>query len=94
MKNSSSDVDRVREATVEVENIDRKIAELLARQKTIESDAANQMPSGSFYKYTPKARRKLDTISREITHLMGEKRALLGNPVPCDGYSGRQTNRR
>lgn len=67
--------------------------ELLEMKQKIESDPQNQT-SGVIWKYTPSARKKLDAIDREITHNLAMKRAAEGRPVPCDGYSGRQTNRR
>lgn len=67
--------------------------ELLAMQQAIEADPANKQ-NGGLYLYTPKARKKLDAIARQITHNMAMKRAAEGNPVVCDGYSGRQKNRR
>ncbi len=70
------------------------IPELVAKRQAIEADPANQMPAGSLYLYTPQARRKLDAIDRAIAADMAERRAAAGRPVPCDGYSGRQTNRR
>ena len=68
--------------------------EWLAVQLAIESDPANRNPPGSLFIYTEKARKKLDRIAREITNNMAEARKSAGNPVPCDGYSGRQSNRR
>jgi hypothetical protein len=67
--------------------------ELLAMQRIIESDPLNKA-SGGLYLYTPKARKKLDEIQRQITHNMALKRAAEGRPIVADGYSGRQTNRR
>lgn len=68
--------------------------ELLAERAAIEADQANRMPPGGLYIYTPKARKKLDAITRAITANMAEQRAQDGRPVPTCGYSGRQTNRR
>lgn len=69
-------------------------AELLALQAGIEADPANRNPQGSFQIYTERARRQLSDIATAITHHLADKRATAGNPVPVDGYSGRQTNRR
>lgn len=68
--------------------------ELLEKRKAIEADPKNRMPSGSLYLYTPNARKRLDKIDLEIANLIRERRAAEGRPVPCDGYSGRQTKRR
>lgn len=67
--------------------------ELLEMQTAIKSDPKNQN-TGGLWKYTPAARKKLDAIQRQITHNLAMKRAAEGRPVVCDGYSGRQTNRR
>ena len=70
-------------------------AELLELTKQIESDpASKETVPGSIYLYNKKARKELDDIARAITLHMAERRAAEGRPVPCDGYSGRQTNRR
>lgn len=74
--------------------IDQKIQALLVKLKRIEENSANHSPPGSLWLFTPAARRKMEPINREIAHLVAEKRKLAGNPVPPDGYSGRQTNRR
>ena len=67
-------------------------AELLEMRAVIESDPANK--AEGLFLYTLKARRKLDAITRQITHNLAMKRAEEGRPVVADGYSGRQTNRR
>ena len=70
-------------------------AELMELRRQIEQAPENKMPPGtSIWIYTAAARKKLDAIDRAITHNMAEKRKAEGNPVPPDGYSGRQTNRR
>lgn len=77
-----------------IEEIDAAIRVHVDSIARIESDVNSQNPPGSFWKYTPRARKKLDWLAAGITELMAEKRKLEGNPVPCSGYSGRQTNRR
>jgi hypothetical protein len=69
-------------------------AELLAMKQAIEDAPENRTPPGSFFKLTRAALRKMDAIDRQITHNLAMKRAAEGNPVPCDGYSGRKQNRR
>lgn len=69
-------------------------AELFAEEERVCALPKNRSPAGSLWLYVPSARRKLDAIRRQITHLLGEERAMAGDPVQCDGYSGRQTNRR
>lgn len=69
-------------------------AEWLMLRTAIESDPANRNPPGGLFIYTEKARKKLDRIDREITHNLDEARKAAGNPVSCDGYSGRNSNRR
>lgn len=69
--------------------------ELHAMQTAIEAKPENRNPSGSsVFIFTPAARRKLDAIRMAITRNLSVARAAAGNPVPCDGYSGRQSNRR
>jgi hypothetical protein len=69
--------------------------ELLAMQKAISEDQANRNTDPSrLHLYTPKAQKKLDAILMQIVHNQAMKRAAEGNPVPCDGYSGRKQNRR
>jgi hypothetical protein len=69
-------------------------AELLALRLSIETNPTYFNGPDSIFKFTGVARRKLDAIDREITHNLAMARAAAGDPVPCDGYSGRQTNRR
>jgi hypothetical protein len=71
----------------------KTMAELMQMTSAIESDPANKMPKGSVYLYTKQARTKLDAIARQVTYLLAEKRKAAGNPVPCDGYSGKQSRR-
>jgi len=69
--------------------------ELLALRSEIENDPANRnVPGSSIFIYTTKASKKLQAITEQITHNMAEKRRLEGRPVPCEGYSGRKSNRR
>lgn len=67
--------------------------ELVAMMRAVEADPASR-EEGGFYLLTKKARKKLDEITRQITHNLAMKRAAEGNPVPCDGYSGRKQKRR
>lgn len=69
--------------------------ELLALRANIESDPASlNTEVGSIYRFNKLARRNLDKIDRAITQNMANARKAAGNPVSCDGYSGRQSNRR
>ena len=68
--------------------------ELHGMMAAIEADPKNQMPKGSIWKYAPNARKKLDKLAWAVTHNLAEQRRLAGDPVRCDGYSGRQSNRR
>ena len=72
----------------------KTMTELMQMTTAIESDPKNQMPKGSTYLYTKPARKKLEAIARQVTYLLAEKRKAAGNPVPCNGYSGRKSNRR
>lgn len=78
----------------EIGRLRAEIQELVAKRRLLEDDTRNRAPTGGLYRFTPAARKKFDKIDREIAHLMGQIRALEGNPVPTAGYSGRQTNRR
>ena len=69
-------------------------AELLAMIEKIEADPANKNIPGSIYIYAPKARKKIAELARAISSNLEDKRIAEGRPVRCDGYSGRQTNRR
>jgi len=69
------------------------MAELVELRERITSDPANQQ-TGSIYLYTPKARRKLNAIDQAITWHIKDNREAQGRPVPTEGYSGRQSNRR
>ena len=68
--------------------------ELVAMLQAIEDDPLSKNRPDSIYIYTPKARKKMDEIARAITGNLEDKRIAEGRPVPCCGYSGRQTNRR
>lgn len=66
----------------------------MEEMRKIEEDPASRSAPGEFFIYNAKARKKLDRIREDITHNMAMKRAVTGNPVSCDGYSGRKQNRR
>jgi len=66
--------------------------ELLEMIRAIEDDPINK--GEGIHLYSPKARKKLDAISQQITHNLAMKRAAEGRPVVADGYSGRRANRR
>ena len=72
----------------------KTIEELVALRKSIEDNPANKNPVGSLWIHTKSARKKFDLIDREITYRLIQKQKDAGTYVPCDGYSGRQTNRR
>lgn len=91
--NSSRDVIAVDRAFV-LTRIDDQIAEIQRKITELQDDPANKGKPGSIWKYTQKTHKKLDKLAMSIAILMAEKRAILGNPVPCSGYSGRQTNQR
>jgi len=66
--------------------------DLLRMQADIEADPLNA--ATGLYLYTPSARKKLAAIQQAITFHLADQRAACGNPVPCDGYSGRKSNKR
>jgi hypothetical protein len=68
--------------------------ELVAEQERICADPANRAPEGELNLYTKAAQKKLRLIAEWITHNLAEKRKAAGNPVPCDGFSGRKQKRR
>ena len=67
--------------------------QLVALAADIAARPESQSPAGSFWKYVPRARKQLDLIALEITHRLADARKAAGRPVPCDGYSGRQSNK-
>ena len=69
-------------------------SELTAMMQTIEDDPTSHMPKGSLNIYIKSACKKLDELAWAVTHNMAESRRLAGDPVRCDGYSGRNCNRR
>lgn len=69
-------------------------AELLEQMQAIEADPANKNPDGEVFRFNAAARKRLDAIAQAITFHLADEREAAGKPVPCDGYSGRQTNRR
>ena len=68
--------------------------ELIQIRDELEANPANQTPPGSFYRVNEKTRKKINNINEYITHNLAMARAAAGNPVPCDGYSGRKCKRR
>ncbi len=50
--------------------------------------------SGALFLVDAAGRRKIDAIDRAITWHLADRRAAKGDPVVCDGYSGRNSNRR
>ncbi|MBS1807515.1 MAG: hypothetical protein JST84_04920 [Acidobacteria bacterium] len=62
-------------------------------RRAIEAHPTNQTPTGSFYRYTAKARRKLVVLDWAITEQQKAKLRVAGKLV-TSGYSGRQTKRR
>lgn len=66
--------------------------ELQALRVQIESNPANQQ-TGSLFKYTPSARKKLDAIAWAITANLRAAKLARGEYINDAGYSGRQTNR-
>ncbi len=69
-------------------------AELVAMMQAIEAKPESRNPPGSLYLYTKKCRKQTDEIARAISSNLMDRRIALGLPINCDGYSGRQTNRR
>ena len=68
--------------------------ELQVMQTEISNDPVNRNPEGGIYMYTRSAQKKLDAIALAITFHLADKREAAGDPVPCNGYSGRQSKRR
>jgi hypothetical protein len=68
-------------------------SELGELRESIEREPSNQQ-TGSIFRFTPSARRKLDAIALAITENLRRSRIAAGQPINTDGYSGRQTNRR
>lgn len=75
-------------------SIDNKTnAELLAMRGDIEAKPENQQ-TGSIWRFTAKARKKLNAIDWAITRNLRLAKLARGECVNDEGYSGRQTNRR
>jgi hypothetical protein len=69
--------------------------ELVAMMEAVTADPANLAPPGQgIYTHTPAARKKMGAIAAAIAMHMADERTAAGRPVPVDGYSGRQTNKR
>ena len=51
----------------------KNIDNLNTLRQAIENDPANQTPEGSFYKYTPEARKRLSNIAWAITNKLKAK---------------------
>jgi hypothetical protein len=66
--------------------------DLLVLQREIEEDPKNKEVD-SVYLYNPKARKKLDAITLQITHNLKEDKKKRGIYVNESGYSGRGKNR-
>lgn len=54
---------------------DLSFAELNELREGVQNDPKNQNPPGSFYLYTPAARRKLDALAWAVTHKLRERKA-------------------
>lgn len=78
----------------EIAKIDAEIQNLLNKIEEIENDPSSASSSKELCAYTPKALKRINKYRADITYLISKKRELEGLPVPCNGYSGRQTNRR
>jgi hypothetical protein len=77
-----------------IQGLKKTLDELTTKMSAIESKPENQMPPGSFYRFTPSARKKRDKIAWEITNTLAALRKARGEPINTEGYSGRQTKRR
>jgi hypothetical protein len=67
--------------------------ELLEMLKEIMADPENAQQD-SLHLCKPKARKKMEQIEQAITNNLAEARDATGNPVPTNGYTGRNSNRR
>ena len=68
------------------------IPELVALRSKITIDPKSK--AVGLFLHQRQVRKKTELIDRQITFLLAEKRKAAGNPVPCDGYSGRNSNKR
>lgn len=66
--------------------------ELVQMMSDITNDPLNKS-TNSIFMYIPSACKKLSDIAQAITYHMDDDRTKAGNPVLCDGYSGRNSNR-
>ena len=78
-----------------IDDLDEEIIGIMKKIAEVESDPKSKNPdTGSICRWSKPAQKKLLKLRSDVAQLTTEKRALQGNPVPCCGYSGRQSNRR
>ena len=65
--------------------------ELLVIREELEKDPNNTNKDG-LYLYNPPTRKKLAAIDQAIAFHLADKREVMGNPVPVNGFSGRKSN--
>lgn len=53
---------------------DLSFADLEQLRQAVQNDPKNQNPPGSFYLYTPPARKKLDALAWAVTHKLKENK--------------------
>lgn len=70
------------------------LAKLVKQIAAIEQDPQSRIATGSLYRYTPYAQKKIDKLSRAITDRLAELRAERGEPVSQAGYTGPKQKRR
>jgi hypothetical protein len=81
------------ENTKQYERLTEEMDDLLRRRSAITNNPANRSQDDTIWLYTKSARRRLDKIDRAIADIAAQRRALQDQPVSCDGYSGRQSNK-
>lgn len=69
-------------------------AALVEMQSKLCADPASRNMDGGPQIYIDSVRRKLSDIAQAITYHLEDKRSAAGNPVPTNGYSGRNAKRR
>lgn len=68
--------------------------QLIELQQSICDDPQSKEGAIGCWIFNKKTRKKLADIQQAIAWHMEAKREADGDPVPCNGYSGRQSNRR
>ena len=76
------------------EPADPVLAKLVKQIATIEQNPNNLAPTGSLWRFTPKAQDKIDKLRHKVTNRLAELRAERSEPISEAGYTGPKQKRR